>query len=289
MLPRPALVRLNTRSSPADDEGVGEHASRYAGYASPQQLAEAAELQRTALTGWSLDDVLLHFGYVDPEVVSASAAAAPSRGSQDGAAARPASAPGARQPAVVEPGSEPERSRHDVPEEGEYAGRSAERLDQHLRAPRPGHHTVEQRADHHDPKERPHDYLPERDVLTELVELTADLATPAPAPAEEPDRASAAHRGRLADLLTAEPTASTTEGDVSRSVGVPSPDLDRLPLGQLRLSPEKSAALLQELSMLGQDHPVVTRPSTRAGHPGATGVPANVAARARRKGLFGWG
>lgn len=240
MLPRPALVRLNTRSIPADDEGVGEHASRYAGYASPQQLAEAAELQRTALTGWSLDDVLLHFGYVDAE-------------------------------------------------EGAYAGRPAERLDQHLEAPRPGHHTVEQRADHHDPEERPHDYLPERDVLGELVELTADLATPAPAPAEEPDRASAAHRGRLADLLTAEPTASTTKGDVSRSVGVPSPDLDRLPLGQLRLSPEKSAALLQELSMLGQDHPVVTRPSTRAGHPAPTGVPANVAAKARRKGLFGWG
>lgn len=227
------------------DEEPGSYAARVR----PGDLAEAAELQRSELRSWGLDEVLVRFGYIDSTV-----------GTVDEPTAPPASA--SPEPVVAEPAG------------GE-----------------PGVGPVEAGG-----QNEAH-YEPEGAVLDELAELTAEIAAPtapvdltAALDSEPPEQLAAAQ-----DLMAApglEPVDAqgpeTAVGPAAELGGaaVAAPPKE-WPVVAGRLNQADSAALLRELSSLGQEEeepPSPVRPRPRP--PASGGAPDP---RARRKGLFGRG
>lgn len=228
---------------------MDEQPGRYAARVPPADLAEAAELQRSELRTWELDEVLARFGYLDLAA-----------GTVEDPTAPPASA--SPEPVVAEPAG------------GEPGVGPAE----------PGG----QNEAH---------YEPEGAVLDELAELTAEIAAPT-APVDlvatldsEPPEQRAADQ----DLMAA-PGLEPVDSQGSETAVAPAAELGgaavaappkEWPVVAGRLNLADSAALLRELSSLGQeeeDPPSPVRPRPRP--PASGGAPDP---RARRKGLFGRG
>lgn len=216
---------------------MDEEPGRYAARVPPADLAEAAELQRSELRTWELDEVLARFGYLDLAAGTVEDPTAPPAGGEPGVG-------------PAEPGGQNEAH-----------------------------------------------YEPEGAVLDELAELTAEIAAPT-APVDlvatldsEPPEQRAAEQDLMAapglepvDSQGSEPAVAPAAELGGAAVAAPPKEW---PVGAGRLNLADSAALLRELSSLGQeeeDPPSPVRPRPRP--PASGGAPDP---RARRKGLFGRG